>query len=524
MDLHPQHFNISYDSSKFYIRPNFLTRRGILENKKRIQRIYPWAFGFLFLCLCLTISSLSWGESLVSNVDGKIHVIILHYGDGSWGTFWHEPSVFMKDLMDKMDDDVGFVVLVGKDQAAEKAQEIFKPCASLKLPDGTPRVKFLTVDVKTSDFYPWARDGYLILSDEDGNLTFLDVGFGRKPFPITNFKEVFKDATALAGVIHRGGGNIRTTDNEMIIGMDTMLGITIPSRGSFFNTEGTVSRAGQMIKPEDVPQFRERFEAYCLYIKRVLTPDKKMVIPGKEDFFAFLEKGEFPFEKQRVWHTGAQAAYHTDVYLGLGHVDEEGKRVIFIADSKLGAKVVEDMAPEARRELERKLPRILEAEGFTASGIPVTAEQIAERFQWDQHKLLDKCLESVEKAAEKLDKSALRMKELGYRIVRIPYLPNGLTSEDFSTDTMGISFNYSNVLTEVYDNVRKVYMPEYGFDELDNAARQAYEEAGFQVIRIKGYVTHALSSVQDGAGLDCLTSEIRHPVRWTDKYYQKKEE
>ncbi len=495
-----------------------------MKNKKRIQRIFPRKLGFLFLFLCLSISSLSQGESLVSNVDGKIHVVILHYGDGSWGTFWHEPSVFMKDLMDKMDDDVAFVVLVGKDRAADKAQEILKPYASVNLPDGTPRVKFLTVDVKTSDFYPWARDGYLILSDEGGNLTFLDVGFGRKPFPITNFKDVFKDATTLAGVIHRGGGNIRTTKNEMIIGMDTMLGITIPSRGSFFNTEGTVYRAAQMLKPEDVPQFKEKFEAYCRYIKKVLAPDKDMVIPGKKDFFAFLEKGEFPFEKQRVWHTGAQAAYHTDVYLGLGHEDEEGKRIIFIADSALGAKVVENMTPEARRGLEQKLPQILEEEGFTATGIPVTARQIADRFQWEQHNLLDKCLESIEKASKILDKSARRMEELGYLIVRIPYLPNGMISDDFSVDTMGISFNYSNVLVEVYDNVKRVYMPEYGFTELDNAAQQAYEEAGFHVIRIKGYVTHALTSFQDGAGLDCLTSEIRHPVRWADKYYADREE
>jgi len=426
--------------------------------------------------------------------------------------------------MDKMDDDVAFVVLLGNDPHAERAKEILEPYASVSLPDGTPRVKFLKVDVNTSDFYPWARDGYLILSDKSGNLTFLDVGFGRKPFPITNFKEVFKDAKTLAGVIHRGGGNIRTTKNEMIIGMDTMLGITIPARGIFYNTEGNLYQTAQMLKQEDVPRFKERFNAYCFFIKKVLAPDKKMVIPGKKDFFARLEKEEFPFEKQRVWNTGAQAAYHTDVYMGLGHVDEAGKRVIFIADSTLGAKVVENMTPEERREVERKLPQILEEEGFTASGILVTAQQIAERFQWEQQKLLDKCLGMTEKASEKFDKSALRMEELGYRVVRIPYLPNGLVSEDFSTDTMGISFNYSNVLTEVYDNVRKVYIPEYGFTQLDNAAQQAYEEAGFQVVKIKGYVTHGLSSFQDGAGLDCLTSEIRHPVHWADTYTAKKED
>ena len=284
-------------------------------------------------------------------MEGKIHVVILHYGDGSWGIFCHDQTVFFRDLMDKMDKDVAFVVLVGKDYAAKKAKDVLKPYAATKLPDGTSRVKFLTVDVKTINFYPWARDGYLILSDGKKNLTFLDVDFARKPFPITNFNEVFKDSKTLAGVIHRGGGNIRTTKDEIIIGMDTMLGTNIPSRESWFSTGGNLYSNAQSLKPEDIPGFKEKFEAYCLFIQRVLAPERKLVIPGKKDFFARLEKGEFPFESKRVWHTGAQAAYHTDVYLGLGHVDKEGKGVVFIADSTPGAKVVEGMSPEERREM-----------------------------------------------------------------------------------------------------------------------------------------------------------------------------
>lgn len=456
-------------------------------------------------------------------MEGKIKVVILHYGDGSWGTFWHDQTIFFRDLMDKMDKDVAFVVLVGKDDATKKVRDVLKPYAATLLPDGTPRVKFLNVDVKTINFYPWSRDGYLILSDGKENLTFLDVGFARKPFPITNFKEVFKDAKSLAGVIHRGGGNIRTTKDEIIIGMDTMLGINIPSRGSWFSSGGNLYSTAQSLKPEDVPRFKEKFEAYCLFIQRVLAPDRKLVIPGKKDFFARLEKGDFPFESKGVWHTGAQAAYHTDVYLGLGHVDDEGKRMVFIADSKLGAKVVENMSVEERRELERRLPEILEKEGFSAAGIPVTADQITGRFQWESQKLLDQCLTMAGEVSKTLDKSATRMEELGYKIVRIPYLPNGLISEDFSDDILGMSFNYSNVLVEVYDDVKRVYIPYYDFPQLDLAAAQAYKDAGYEVIGIKGYVTHGLSTMQDGAGLDCLTSEIRHPVRWADKYSIKKE-
>ncbi len=245
------------------------------------------------------------------------------------------------------------------------------------------------------------------------------------------------------------------------------------------------------------------------------------MIPGKEEFFAQLEKGEFKFTKKRVYNTGAQPSYHTDVYLGLGHVDENGRRIVFIADSKLGAQVLERMTPKERREIERKLPSILAEEGFAASGIPVSAEQIAKRFQWEEHKLLDACLKKAYEVSEKLDKSAREMEGLGYRVMRIPYLPNGLASDEPSSETFGISFNYSNVLVEVYDNVRRVYIPEYGFPQMDEAATESYQDAGYKVTRIKGFVTHSLTPRLDGAGLDCLTSEIRFPVKWA-KYDSSK--
>ncbi len=457
-------------------------------------------------------------ETLVSNVEGKIQVVILHYGDGSLGTFWHDMTVFFRDLMEKMDKDVGFVILVGEDEQAEKARETLNHYAHHRLPDGTARVKFLKVKVKTKDFYPWSRDAYLILADKDRNLTFLDVGFAEKPFPITNFNEVFAGAKSIAGVIHRGGGNIRTTEEEIFIGMDTILGITIPPRWGLSEEEENLYLMARELKREDIPLFKQKFEAYCRFIHKVLAAEKKLIIPGKDFFFERLEKGEFPFKKKRVWHTGAQAAYHTDVYLGLGHRDESGKRVLFIADSRLGARVVEAMSPEERREVEKKLPKILEEEGFTACGIPISAEQIAQRFQWEKLKLLDKSLEKAREVAENLDLASREMEELGYKVVRIPYLPNGLTSEGFFGDIYGISFNYSNILVEVYDKVRKVYLPEFGFPQLDEEAAQAYQRAGYQVVRVKGFVTHGLTTIRDGAGLDCLTSEIRFPVRWSEKF------
>jgi hypothetical protein len=240
-----------------------------------------------------------------------------------------------------------------------------------------------------------------------------------------------------------------------------------------------------------------------------------MVIPGKERFFSQLEKGQFSAIDKKAWHSGAQAAYHTDVYLSLGPLDEHGRRIIFIADSKAGAEIVKKMTPEKRRGIERKMADILAGEGFEAAGIAVTADQIRARFRWEKHKLLDLGLKPAAILAKTLDQTAAHLEKMGYRILRVPYYPNGLSNESEKNDRRrGISFNYSNVLTEVYGDVKKVYMPTFGFKQLDEAAARVYEKAGFRVIYIKGLLTNALTSWFDGAGLDCLTSDIRVPVKW----------
>ena len=496
-------------------------KRGIaMYNNNRIHRSYIIAMCLATLIFFSFLQPLN-SENLVSNVDGKITVIILHYGEGRYGGFWFDQIYFFRELMDTMDKDVAFVILMGKDDKADSAKETLKPYTEEKLPDGTSRLKFLTVDVKTSRFYPWARDPYMILFDEHNNLIFLDAGWNTKPFPITNFDEVFSNAKSLAGTIHRGGGNIRTTNHEMIIGIDTMLSIEILSRWYTYVEDETLFSLAKKLKPEDLSVYKARFEAYSNLVHKILAPNKKMVTPGKKNFFSTLEKGEFPYEKRR-WITGAQASYHTDVYLGLGHIDATGTRVIFVADSKLGAQIVEKMTPEERRLVEKKMPAVLLEEGFNAAGVPINERQIAERFQWHNHKLLDLCVKKAHKLADKLDKTAQHLEDLGYRVVRIPYLPNGLDNDSYIDGAMGISFNYSNVLNEVYNDIKRVYMPQFGFKQLDEAAKKAYQEAGFQTIIIKGFVTNALTSSNANAGLDCLTSEIRFPVRWAKKYYDKK--
>ena len=471
----------------------------------------------VFILLNAPLSVFSQRANLVSNVDGKIRVLILHYGNGAYfDGFWFDMTVLFRDLLEKMDSDVGFVILLGHDENAGKVRRVLQPFSRQRLPDGTKRVKYLTVDVKTGDFYPWARDAYFIQQDQKGKLVFLDTGFHFKPFPITNFNEVFKDVIVRAGIIHRGGGNVRTTNREIFIGMDTILGIDMTPRWSpYGHLRETLYSVAEQYLTGDTRDLKKKFHAYANLLHHILAPDRRLVIPGKENFFKDLENGEFVFTKKTVHHTGAQAAYHTDVYLGLGHVDKNGKRVLFIADSSLGARIVEKISPARRRKIEQALPAVLVGEGFTASGIPVTSKQIAGRFQWSKRKLLDLCLKKARDTQDILNNTAQHLQSRGFRIIRIPYLPNGLNNYNNKTDrVMGISFNYSNVLTEAYKGIKRVYIPRYGLEPLDRAAAAAYERAGYRVVFINGLLTGAVTSRNDGRGLDCLTSEIRFPVHW----------
>jgi hypothetical protein len=484
-----------------------MTRGNATKRKSKVLRAIAFAAALL-------TAAAAPAQELVSNVDGKIRAVILHlstFGEG----FWFDQTVLFRDLFAKLDPDVGFIVLLGRDENAARARAVLEPYAAATLPDGTARVKFLAVDVKSSRFYPWARDPYFVQADPAGRLVFLDAGYNEKPFPITTFGAIFADAVTQAGTVNRGGGNIRTCQEAVFIGMDTVLGAGARRRFVGFGQESYdhLFEVARSVKPKDVPSFRETFDAHAAYLHRVLAAGKRLVIPEKDDFFEKLAKGEFEFKKKSPRQTGAQAEYHTDVYLGLGDKGADGRRVVFIADSRAGAAIAEGLSEAERRAAERGLPGVLAREGLSASGVPLTEAQIAARLGWESRKLIDLNIAAARKQAERFDRAAASLEGQGFKVVRIPCLPNGLDDEDErNDDVVGVSFNYSNVLTEVYDGVRRVYLPRFGFEAMDEAAAAAYRSAGLEPVFIDGLLTNALSVLE--AGLDCLTSEIRFPVRW----------
>ncbi len=90
--------------------------------------------------------------------------------------------------------------------------------------------------------------------------------------------------------------------------------------------------------------------------------------------------------------------------------------------------------------------------------------------------------------AERFDDVALSLNRAGYRVDRLPY-----------ADSRGGDFivSYNNVIQETVGSERIVYMPVYGIEALDNAARKTYEEMGFRVAPIDVTpICHLLGAVR----------------------------
>ncbi|MFH1789395.1 MAG: hypothetical protein ABH834_08445 [Candidatus Altiarchaeota archaeon] len=111
-------------------------------------------------------------------------------------------------------------------------------------------------------------------------------------------------------------------------------------------------------------------------------------------------------------------------------------------------------------------------------------------------------------AAGELDDKAAFIAGLGYAVDRIP-----LVAKDVRTDFTSPMLSYNNVNLEVYGDgggtVRTVYLPEYGFPDLDAAARQVYERHDFGVVAIQGLA----GVIRSGSSERCNMKVLRRDRR-----------
>ncbi len=180
---------------------------------------------------------------------------------------------------------------------------------------------------------------------------------------------------------------------------------------------------------------------------------------------------------------------------------------IAVADSRAGAGLAAEairQEPALVREFERQCEKdffgqdgvveLLDRDGNTISRPTVVGQT-------------DATIASSLRLAPELETIARQLSQAGYKVVRVPALiPNQEQHLDEQGDMLPQYpfLSYSNVLTELRQNQSTVYLPQYGFGMLDNAAQRVWQEMGFLVKPLAGFSTSAMY----GGAMRCCTKVL----------------
>ncbi|HOW17427.1 MAG TPA: hypothetical protein PLC79_00190 [Phycisphaerae bacterium] len=209
-----------------------------------------------------------------------------------------------------------------------------------------------------------------------------------------------------------------------------------------------------------------------------------------------------------------------------------GDRRLALADPAWGARVAEKevaQAPDRVEAFERRceqmyLPGKAATRGLRdAEGHAIRPPRVVGRTR--------QAIEQSRAMAPSLDRLAEELAACGYDVVRIPYLSHrerspatapgtpathndrgrtdtapaddrADTDEDFKPEYPQLTYN--NVLLELTDNRRIVYLPQYDWPALDDLARETWAKLGFEVRPIKGFATSAMC----GGSLRCCVKVL----------------
>jgi len=203
----------------------------------------------------------------------------------------------------------------------------------------------------------------------------------------------------------------------------------------------------------------------------------------------------------------------------VGHIDMMltpiGDGRLMLADPAAGAAVIEQLR-------ERGSERIAAFERAAVEGFfgnPAIRELIGPGGRAIRPpKMAGRTIDAAAAARELaplIDRLADELAELGYRVLRVPFLP-GLADEppddpasadEPAAPTPGPGYptlTYNNVLLERTADDQTVYLPRYGLEAVDQAAAAAWEHAGFTVRPVTGLTTSAMF----GGSLRCCVKVL----------------
>ncbi|MGI9467078.1 MAG: hypothetical protein ACR2OA_08160 [Rubripirellula sp.] len=195
----------------------------------------------------------------------------------------------------------------------------------------------------------------------------------------------------------------------------------------------------------------------------------------------------------------------------IGHIDlivtPLGDHRVAVADSRAGARLAGAAIDEN--------PRLVQDFEHRCEEMFFGRDDVSELQDRDGNLLLrpkvsgqtDKVMAASLRIAPDLDSIAKQLSHAGYTVVRVPALiPDQSGSGDESIDkAVRYPFlSYSNVLVERRQNQSVVYLPQYGFQKLDDAAVKTWNSLGYNVKPVPGFSTSSMY----GGGLRCCTKVL----------------
>ena len=216
-----------------------------------------------------------------------------------------------------------------------------------------------------------------------------------------------------------------------------------------------------------------------------------------------------------------QPIAHLDMFL-----TPLGERRVALADPAWGARLAEQQLnerPEAVAQFEQHLEqmyfghpairRLRDREGHAIEPPDVAGATAL-------------AVDESRDVAERLDELAEHLTRQRFKVIRIPYLARRETSGTDGRATRGATdagdtdtkrpndsqtpgpgypqLTYNNVLLESAAGERTVYLPQYGWEALDAAAREAWQAAGWRVVPVHGLEISAMY----GGSLRCCVKVL----------------
>lgn len=420
---------------------------------------------------------------------GRVKHLALQLSNYASGPIRSDMLNAYKTLFTEMEPDTKFTIVVGSDRDRMDVENIIHKF-NVPNPD---RIQFIKPD--GLDLTVWARDQMISMYFPEGD--------GSKT-AITNFNMLHNwhdDDEAVPQYIVNNNPSI-VLDRERRLVTDG--GEVVSNRGETFIGAFSIMATANKLKSlaQKDPEFAKQIKDYAEEkmgmkvnlsdLKNPLPYDiiPKEVTPGfhEQEFMLApnpryqkeeVKRGEVKegdmwvkvatdlFEKQfgqKITPMGMDdpttpriegpANDHLD--MGLTPLDEH---TMAIADPSLVRKAFEKMSPERRDQVASQFSSI---SGHVFRGEDLVSATNQRNYPHQQ---------------EDFDAYAAKLEKEGYRVIRTPYA-------EPSWGTPNISFN--NCLMERFTKedgteVKRIFLPVYGIDELDKMAISTYEKEGFEV-------------------------------------------